>query len=240
MTKVEAIEQVLISNGGSASLQYIYDNITTYYPAAKASQQWEAGIRGVLYRELNNGTKFKKLGLSIYALSDYSEEKSEVLKTKVRMHSLMEGLCLELGNTRRFNTYTADPSMLYRDNTYLHNIATMRELPSFTYPEILHYARLIDVLWFNKSCLSFPQYAFEIVDSIRTLNGALNRCLQLQNFRTRFYIVAPQCHEAKFMQTMELEVYKSARDYFSFLDYDTMFETYDHLVKGQQTLNWLS
>ena len=30
MTKVDAIEQVMIDNGGSASLQFIYDNIEKY------------------------------------------------------------------------------------------------------------------------------------------------------------------------------------------------------------------
>ena len=35
MTKVEAIERVLLDNGGAGSLSYIYDNIERYYPGAK-------------------------------------------------------------------------------------------------------------------------------------------------------------------------------------------------------------
>ena len=38
MTKVDAIEKVLEDNGGSASLQVIYNNIEKYYPAAKESE----------------------------------------------------------------------------------------------------------------------------------------------------------------------------------------------------------
>lgn len=52
MTKVEAIEQVMKDNGGTASLGVIYKNICKYYPAAKQSKDWEAGLRGVLYREI--------------------------------------------------------------------------------------------------------------------------------------------------------------------------------------------
>jgi len=237
MTKVEAIEQVLRDNGGSASLQVIYDKIEQYYPAIKSSSEWEAGIRGVLYRELNHGTRFKKVGLSIYALSDYQNEQVPK-QDKVRMHSLMEGICLELGNTYDYNTYTADPSALYRDNTYLRNLSSIQELPAFTYQEIVHYAKLVDVLWLSKNKLSFPKYAFEIVDSIGTLNGALNRCLQLQSFRTKFFIVAPETHHEKYNETIDLEVYYPFKDMFTFMNYDDMQDRYDHLVCGNK-MNWL-
>ena len=61
MTKIDAIIKVLEDNGGTATLQIIYDKICKYYPQAKASETWEAGIRGVLYRELKEGTTLKKL-----------------------------------------------------------------------------------------------------------------------------------------------------------------------------------
>lgn len=60
MTKVDAIEQVMLANGGSASLSQIYDQIDKFYPTAKQSATWDAGIRGVLYRELRQGSRFKK------------------------------------------------------------------------------------------------------------------------------------------------------------------------------------
>lgn len=238
MTKVDAIEHVMIENGGSASLQYIYDNIEKFYPSAKVSKNWSAGIRGVLYRELTYGSRFKKIGLSIYALSNYQEEK--IKKTnKVRRHSLMEGMCIELGNSQNFNTFTADPSALYRDNTFLNNIATISDLPLFTYKDIIHQAKLIDVLWFNKSIHSFPQYAFEIVDSISTLNGAINRCMQLHNFRTKFFIVAPEEHHTKFEQTMDLAIYRQQKELFTFLSYHTIQDTYERLVEDNESLKWL-
>ena len=52
MTKVDAIERVMLDNGGSATLQILYDQIERYYPTAKCSNTWDAGLRGVLYREL--------------------------------------------------------------------------------------------------------------------------------------------------------------------------------------------
>lgn len=98
MTKVDAIAKVMEDNGGTASLDIIYDNITKYYPSAKDSKEWEAGLRGVLYREVRSNRRFKKIGLSIYALLDYQEEQKPKDSDKVRMHSYIEGVCLELGN----------------------------------------------------------------------------------------------------------------------------------------------
>lgn len=73
MTKVDAIERVMLEYGGIASLSVIYSDIENYYPNAKASNEWQAGIRGVLYREL--GKRFKRIDTSIYALINYDLRK---------------------------------------------------------------------------------------------------------------------------------------------------------------------
>ena len=228
MTKVEAIEHVLRDNGGAASLSYIYDNIEHYYPGARNPRKWDAVIRGVLYRDL--GKRFKRVGLSLYSLLDYKEEKTPT-KDKIRMHSLMEGICLEWGNLKNFKTYTADPSALYRDNVKLKDIATLSELPPFTYPEILQEAKHIDVLWFNQKSFMFPQYAVEVVDSIGTLNNAFNRCLQLQYLHTKFIIVAPEKHHEKYNQTLRLETYQREQHRFKFLNYDDLQKIYQNAVQ---------
>ena len=57
MTKVEAIERVLKQNGGSANLSTIYNKIQKFYPKAKENKEWEAGIRGVLYRKRESGSQ---------------------------------------------------------------------------------------------------------------------------------------------------------------------------------------
>ncbi len=228
MTKVEAIERVLLDNGGAGSLSYIYDNIERYYPGAKNPREWEAGIRGVLYRELSK--RFKRVGLSLYAVINYKEEKMPT-NNKVRMHSFMEGLCLELGNLKNCLTYTADPSAVYRDNVKLRDIATMSDIPSFTYPKILQEVKHIDVLWFNQKGFQFPLYAIEVVDSLSTLSNAFNRCLQLQNFHTKFIIVAPEKHRGKYEQTLQLEIYSQMKEYFTFLNYEKLQQIYQSTIQ---------
>lgn len=218
-------------NGGTASLDIIYKNICKYYPDAKASKEWEAGIRGVLYREIRNNRKFKKIGLSIYAISDYKEEVKPKQSDKIRMHSYIEGICIELGNFNNYLTYTADPSAKYRDNLRLRDIATMNNIPMFSYDGIIQNARNIDVIWFNNKGYHFPKRVFEVVDSISTLNGAFNRSLQLKNFITDFVIVAPEKHHGKFNETIELDVYSSQKDRFIFVNYDDIMDLYETTSK---------
>lgn len=75
MTKAKAIKRVLIDNGGIATWEIIYNEIENYYPEAKSSLEWQAGIRGVLYREIKNHRNFKRIDEGTYALDDYDEDK---------------------------------------------------------------------------------------------------------------------------------------------------------------------
>ena len=75
MTKVEAIKKVLEDNGGIATWEIIYNEIEKYYPEAKKSKEWSAGIRGVLYREIKDDKSFKKIDEGTYSLVDYDINK---------------------------------------------------------------------------------------------------------------------------------------------------------------------
>ena len=67
-TKVQAIAAFIRENGGSATLQEIYENIERFYKGAKVSAEWQAGIRGVIYRERRNTGTFKQIAPATIAL----------------------------------------------------------------------------------------------------------------------------------------------------------------------------
>ncbi|NDK08858.1 hypothetical protein EOM39_06485 [Candidatus Gracilibacteria bacterium] len=73
ITKVGALKKLLKDNGGIATWEIIYNEIEKYYPKAKLSNEWQAGIRGVLYREIKNNKSFKKIDEGTYSLLDYDE-----------------------------------------------------------------------------------------------------------------------------------------------------------------------
>ncbi|MBC8196397.1 MAG: HNH endonuclease [Candidatus Marinimicrobia bacterium] len=73
MTKVEAIIKVLEENNGIANWNILYNNIEKFYPKIKNPKDWKAGVRGVLYRELDK--KFKMIDEGLISLIDYDEVK---------------------------------------------------------------------------------------------------------------------------------------------------------------------
>ena len=118
ITKVKALISLMNDNEGTASWKYIYENIERYYPNAKASKNWESGLRGVLYRELSKGKHFKRIGFGVYALLEYEEQEAvkHIKADEVRMHSYMEGLLVELGNYEEYDTYCADRNAVFQSN----------------------------------------------------------------------------------------------------------------------------
>lgn len=93
MTKVEAIKKVLEDNGGVATWNIVYNHLEKYYPNIKKSKEWKAGVRGVLYRELEK--KFKMLDVGLIALLEFDEQNlllkedvkdtSKSIQTKIRI-----------------------------------------------------------------------------------------------------------------------------------------------------------
>ena len=229
MTKVKAIKKVMEDNGGTATWDIIYNNIEKYYPAAKEMKEWQAGIRGVLYREIKINQNFKKIGFGIFALKEYEEERiKEVAEIKpIRMHSFVEGICLELGNFEQFDTYTPDPTAMFKDNILLSNLRTMNSLPLFTYQEIVDMVKRIDVLWFNKKGFQFPKRAFEVVDSIGTLGEALNRSYQLIEFGLDFHIIGIKENKEKFKDRIAKEPYRRVANRYKYQSYEEIIDYYN-------------
>lgn len=238
MTKVEALIEVMKSNKGIASWEFIYENIEKYYPEIKRMNDWQAGIRGILYRELNK--KFKKVGLGIFSLIDYKEEK-EIISEKdvIRMHTYIEGVCLELGNFDNYDTFTADPNEKFKENIILDNLSTIKSIPEFTYPDILTAVKRIDILWFNKKGFKFPKRAFEVVDSIGTLSEALNRSYQLSEFNLDFYIIGKEIDRNKFETKINREPYIKLKERYHYKNYDEIMDFYKKKLEIE-TINFFN
>jgi hypothetical protein len=228
MTKINAIRKILEDNGGIATWDIIYRNVEKYYPSVKASDEWQAGIRGVLYREIKNNRNFKKTGLGIFALKEFEEENREKIKAdKVRMHSYIEGICIELGNFEKFDTYTANPTAEFKDRILLNNITTLKSIPEFTYSEIINSAKRIDVLWFNKGSYQFPKRTFEVVDSIGTLGEALHRIFQLLEFNVHFHIIGKESDRNKFESKIQKQPYNQYSKRYTYKSYEQIITYYE-------------
>ena len=66
--KIDAVAQILADKGGCATWDEIYRVFYEYYKHPKSTVDWESGIRGVVYREIDKGRMFKVEGGTVYLL----------------------------------------------------------------------------------------------------------------------------------------------------------------------------
>ncbi len=110
MRKIDAIIRVMQDNNGLANWTIIYNEIEKYYADIKQSEEWKAGIRGVLYREIKNNQNFKKISEGLFSLIEYDEnllildediedtETSTVLKIRKGQNKFRNRLLKNLGS----------------------------------------------------------------------------------------------------------------------------------------------
>jgi hypothetical protein len=98
-------------------------------------------------------------------------------------HAALQGMLLEIGRIRGFDTFTPNRSFRFK-NKALAELATMASLPS--YPGINNnIVRQIDVVWLDKS---FPTHAFEIELTTGIWSG-LVRLGELKRLATAFHVI---------------------------------------------------
>lgn len=145
--------------------------------------------------------RFTRIGVGVYGLTKHldkieKEEAPKKTKEKVEFeHTKIQGMLLEIGELNQFGTYTPDKNKSF-DGKRLGLIASVKECFPFTFSQIVEETvRFIDVIWFNSR--RFPHRVFE-VESSTDLRSALTKFCELQDFRTEFFIVAPESRKGKY------------------------------------------
>ena len=125
---------------------------------------------------------------------------------------------LKLGKLLHYDTYVADPSQLSGGDK-LGDLATLKQLPQFTYPAIVDTARYIDVLWFRDE---FPDCCFEVEHTTDVTKGLLRlyQVRPLQN--VRFFIVAPADKLDKFQAEVSKDPFKKIKARYMFRSYEQL------------------
>ena len=91
----------------------------------------------------------------------------------------------------------------------------------FTYAEVLRKAQTIDVAWFNVR--KYPNSFFEIEHSTDIYNSLL-KFVELQDFRTNFYIVADSQRQAEFDSKISLTAFTPIKPFIKFWNYDSVLD----------------
>ncbi|MCM8808450.1 MAG: hypothetical protein NC926_11055 [Candidatus Omnitrophica bacterium] len=149
---------------------------------------------------------------------DITEEKSVELT-----HTDIQGILLELGNLLGYETYVADPSKKYKDKK-LGDIATLKQIPPFTYERIIENVRNIDVIWFEEE---FPKFCFEVEHTTGVRDGLL-RLYQVRKITdAKFFIIAPKEIIKKFETEIKKDPFIQIKDRYIFRSYEELIEIFE-------------
>jgi hypothetical protein len=73
MNKAEALKRLMLDNAGIVNWKIIYSEIEKYYPDIKKPSDWQAALRGIVYREIKNNN-IQKIDTGIFMInSDYKK-----------------------------------------------------------------------------------------------------------------------------------------------------------------------
>jgi len=225
MKQYEQIIEVMKRNGGYATLGYLYQMVDVSTWATKTPF---ASIRRIVQMK----QYFFKIKSGLWALVDFKEDVLDKLqineiankeKQDTFTHSYYQGLLLELGNIKGYKTFypPQDKNKQFLGKP-LSSISSVSLLDfSFSYPEIVQKAKTVDVIWFNKR--KMPDSFFEIEHSTN-IEHSLVKFVELQDFYSKFYIIAAKEREREFYINMEKDVFSVLMKHkrVEFKDYDTI------------------
>ena len=150
-------------------------------------------------------------------------------------HGYYQGLLVEIGKYKHKKTYipAQDKNRLFLDK-HLGEIADTFIIPRFTYDNLLRKARTIDVIWFNER--EMPSDFYE-VEHTTDFKNSLSKFYELQDFFTKFYIVADACRKKEFNDKIHVSMFSAIEKRVRFLDYEQIASMYIGL-KSINAINW--
>ena len=232
-TQVNDIIEAMKNNNGYATLAYLNQNVDTSNWKTKTPF---ASIRCYLQRR----EEFFKIQSGLWALTEYKDKVLGKFKIKnddnnskyAFEHSYYQGLIVEIGNMKNLKTYipSQDKNKFFMEKKLAYIVATT-DIPKFTYNNIIRRASTVDIIWFNERGL--PSCFYEVEHSTNIINS-LNKFYELQDFRSKFFIVADSRRKAEFEDKISQSIYHPIKNIVTFVDYDSISNQYLNMTKIQE------
>lgn len=226
MQQKDHVIAAMRQNGGYATFQQLNSCMDFSSWGTKTPH---ASVR----RIVQTNKEFFRIAAGLWGLSDNREEilkkldirESDKKSVETFTHGYIQGIISEIGNLRGFGTYVPpqDKNRLFLERK-LCDVASVHDMFDFTYREIVKFAKTVDVVWFNGRKL--PN-AFYEVEHTTDFKNSLNKFYELQDFRAKFYIVAPKEREKQYADIISSSIYKDIKNIVSFVSYDTLIKQYE-------------
>jgi len=240
MKQHEAVVEAMKQHGGYATLGQLYQTAPKIPGSEWKTKTPFASIRRIVQER----EEFFKIRPGLWALTSekekvmrlFSEEEAPE-KDKEYTHSFFQGLVVEIGNLKGFQTFVPaqDKNKHFSQKT-LGEVAILSDFYKFTYEEVLRQALTIDVTWFNER--RYPASFFEIEHST-DIHRSLLKFMEFQDFRVEFHIVADKHRKAEFESKLSLTAFSPIKKLVKFWDYDavsTLHSKISEAVLAEQAL----
>lgn len=226
MKQHEAVIKAMKENGGYATLGHLYRTATKIPGSSWGTKTPFASIRRIVqvYPEY-----FFKIRPGLWALTSEKERVLGVFnlsgkptpeKVEQFNHSYYQGLLLQIGNFKKFETFVPnqDKNKSFLEGK-LSDISTLKVFPDFTYDRLLTRAKTVDVTWFNER--GFPHAFFEVEHST-DIRNSLQKFVQFQDFRVKFRIVADEARRKEYERWREDINFSPIKSEVEFLNYENL------------------
>jgi hypothetical protein len=223
MKQYEAVIKVMKEKGGYATLGLLYQETLNVSGIIWKTKTPFASIR----RIVQDNRFFFKIRPGLWALKEFRDKLPiEILPTKEVSpskkvefnHSYYQGLLLEIGNLKKFQTSIPpqDKQRKYLGKT-LEDISTIKDFYNFTFKHLVKKAQRVDVVWFNER--KMPDSFFEIEHTTDMVH-ALLKFVELQDFYSKFYIVANKLRENEFKSKLSYDAFSVLPNRVRFVSYE--------------------
>lgn len=231
-TQAQQVIDTLRKIGGYATLGDLYHLVDTKSWATKTPNE---SIRRIVQQ---SGEIFK-IQPGLWALEECREEvmrkfdiePQEEKSVERFTHGYYQGLIIEIGNMKHYTTYVPaqDQNRKFIEKP-LKDICSTIHIPAFSYKELTDRARTVDVIWFNER--NMPDTFFEVEHSTDIQNSITKFC-DLQDFNSRFLIVAPQNRKEQFDKVISRTAFKDVKKRVSFSSYESIYRQYELMCEAR-------
>ena len=237
-TQEQQVEETLRKCGGYATLGNLYRLVDTSSWITKTPNE---SIR----RIVQQSDKFFRIQPGLWALMECKEEvlrkidflPQEKQSEELFTHGYYQGLIIEIGNMKRYKTYVPaqDQNRKFLEKP-LKDICSTTHIPEFSYKNLVDRARTVDVIWFNER--QMPDSFFEVEHSTNIQNSVTKFC-DLQDFYSRFLIVAPQNRKKQFDKVMSMAAFKEVKDRVDFRSYENISKQYEWMCSENANIGFI-
>ncbi len=233
-TQAQQVIDTLRAHGGYATLGNLYHLVDTSTWATKTPNE---SIR----RIVQQSEEIFRIQPGLWALEECRDEvmrkfeiKTEAAKNDEHFtHSYYQGLIIEIGNMKHFTTYVPaqDQNRKFLEKPLIDICSTVK-VPDFSYIPLVTRAKTVDVIWFNER--KMPNSFFEVEHSTDIQNSVTKFC-DLQDFNSRFIIVAPLNRKEQFEKVMDRTAFKEMKGRIAFHSYENILKQYELMCELQAT-----